>query len=65
MNESAWPWRFFYSEKYDRIVAVKQNACGCHPTDLLVEFSKTKAISLSFKNNEEIEEYVERFGVEL
>ena len=60
---TTWPDRIFYDERNDQIIYVKQNPCGCHPWDLLVEWSMRfgGARSYRFDNDSEIEEFLERW----
>lgn len=58
--------RYFYDEKRDRIIIIKQNPCGCHPFDLLKEWGKkwNERSSIGFNNQKEIDEYL-KYWVEL
>lgn len=55
--------RYFYDESNNRICFVVQNPCGCHPCDLYVQWGKawTQQCSISFKDDAEIEEYLEKW----
>jgi len=57
---STWPYRYFYDEKNQRVLIARQNPCGCHPCDLILQWGKkyNESASYSFKNDLEIEEFL-------
>lgn len=54
----------YYLSKFGYLIEVMQNPCGCHPFDLLITYSnkvtfgKGNSVSISFKNQRQINLYL-------